>query len=224
MSFRSFLYENFDEASHASIGASVSNGNGAPSERLARPRTEIEIARHESFAAGRTQGIAEGRRAALEEAEVQLACDLPDLLVNLGGAAAAMDRVKRACERDALRLTDAALRQMLPIMADRGLGQEAAALVARVITNVPAPTIEVRASQRTRDAIERRCGRLPPGVTLTTDPALPDGGVRCAWANGEARFDGASMTEAVLRILDRCLDRIDHDPARPSQEPPQEED
>lgn len=223
MSFRSFLYENFDEASHASIGSSISSPEDAPSERDPRPRTAIDIGRRESFDAGRTQGFAEGRRAALEEAEVRLAHDLPDLVANLGGAAAAMDRVKRAWECDALRLTDAALRQMLPIMADRGLAQEAAALVAEVVANVPAPTIEVRASRRTREAIERRCSRLPSGVTLATDPELPEGGVRCAWASGQARFDGAAVTKAVLTILDRCLDRIDRDSVHSPQKHPQED-
>jgi flagellar biosynthesis/type III secretory pathway protein FliH len=218
MSFRSFLYENFDVASHASIGGAIGSLEGALSEREPRPRTEMELARRESFDAGRSQGFAEGRRAALEEAEVRLARDLPDLLVNLGGAAAAMDSVKRGCERDALRLTHAALRQMLPILAERGLGQEAAALVAEVIANVQAPVIEVRASHRTREAIERGCSRLPSGVTLTTDPELPEGSVRCAWANGQARFDGAAVTEAVLAVLDRCLARIDHDPAQLPQE------
>jgi flagellar biosynthesis/type III secretory pathway protein FliH len=221
---RSFLYENFDAASHASIKGSISNARDALSERDPRPRTEIEIARRESFEAGRTRGVAEGRSAALEEAEVRLARDLPDLMVNLGGAAAELDRVKRACERDALRLTDAALRQILPIMAERRLGQEAAALVAGVIANVPAPAIEVRASHRTREAIERRCGRLPSRVTLTTDPELQEGAVRCAWVNGQARFDGAAVTEAVLSILDRCLDRMDRDPAQAPQQHPQRED
>jgi hypothetical protein len=224
MSFRSFLYESFDEASHGSVGSGVSRLQGATTERDLRPRTELEIARRESFAAGRTQGFAEGRRAALEEVEVRLARDLPELLVNLGGAAAAMDGVRRACERDALRLTDAALRQMLPIVAERGLGQEAAALVAEVIANVPAPAIEVRTSQRTRAAIERRCGRLPSGVTLITDPELPEGSVRCAWANGQARFDGEAVTEAVLAVLDRCLDQIDQDPVQSPQEQVQKED
>jgi hypothetical protein len=216
MSFRSFLYENFDaasHASHASIGGSIGRLERGPSEYDPRPRTEIEIARRESFDAGRAQGLAEGRRAALEEAEVRLARDLPELLVSLGGAAAAMDRVKRACERDALRLSEAALRQILPIIADRGLGREGAALVAEVIGNVSAPVIEVRAAERTRAAIERHCSPLPSNVRLATDPELSEGSVRCAWTNGQAHFDGAAVTEAVLAILDRCLDRIDHEPA-----------
>jgi hypothetical protein len=213
MSFRSFLYENFDAASHAWIGGSIGRLEGGPSEYDPRPRTEIEIALRESFDAGRAQGLAEGRRAALEEAEVRLARDLPELLVSLGGAAAAMDRVKRACERDALRLSEAALRQILPIIADRGLGREGAALVAEVIGNVSAPVIEVRAAERTRAAIERHCSPLPSNVRLATDPELSEGGVRCAWTNGQAHFDGAAVTEAVLAILDRCLDRIDHEPA-----------
>ena len=40
-----------------------------------------------------------------------------------------------------------------------------------------------------------------------TDAELPEGGVRCVWANGQARFDGATVTEAVLTILDRRLDQ-----------------
>jgi hypothetical protein len=224
MSFRSFLYENFDQAARASIGGLINGPEGAPSERDPRPRTEMEIARLESFEAGRSQGFAEGRRAALEEAEVRLARDLPDLFVDLGGAAVAVGRVKRDCERDALRLTDAAVRQMLPIIAERGLGQEAAALVAEVIANLPAPVIEVRAAHRTREAIERHCGPLPPGVTLATDPELPEGSVRCAWAKGQVSFDGAKVTEAVLTILDRCLDRIDQEPSRLPHEHAQKED
>lgn len=223
MSFRSFLYENFDAASHASIGGTVARLEGGLPPRDPRPRTEIEIARRESFASGRTQGFAEGRRAALEEAEVRLARDLPELLVDLGGAAAAMEQVRRACERDALRLADAVLRQVLPTVAERGLAQEAAALVAEVVAKVPAPAIEVRASPRAREAIERRCSRLPSGVMLVTDPELPDGGVRCGWAHGQARFDGASVAEATLRILDRCLDRDAGEPV-PAQEQPEKED
>jgi hypothetical protein len=133
-------------------------------------------------------------------------------------------RVYNRLDRHWLRLADAVLRQMLPIAAERGLGQEAAALVARVVAHVPAPEIEIRASHRTREAIERRCGRLPSGITLMTDPELPEGSVRCAWANGEARFDGAAVTEAVLAILDRCLDRIEQDLAQPPHDHPQKED
>ncbi len=209
MSFRSLLYENFDDASHVSLGGAIGEPQGAAAQRPPRPRTELEMARHESFAAGRNQGFAEGRRAALEDADVRLAHDLPALLVNLGGAAAAMEQVRRDCARDALRLTRAALRQMLPIVAERGLAEEAAALVADVIAKVPAPVIEVRAAPRTRETIERRCGPLPPGVTVATDPELAEGGVRCAWADGQARFDGATIAASVLAILDRCLDRSD---------------
>ena len=224
MSFRSFAYANFDAASHARIGGALGGAIGPERSSQPRPRTEAEIARREGFDAGRAQGLAEGRRAAVEEAEARLARDLPDLLVSLGSAAAAMDAVRRACERDALRLADAALRQMLPIIADRGLALEAAALVAELIANVPAPVIEIRASQRARAAIEQRCSPLPSGVTITTDPDLPEGGVRCAWTDGQARFDGAAVTEAVLAVLDRCLDRIDQEPAPLPQEHAKTED
>ena len=224
MSFRSLLYENFDKASRAPAGGPLGRPERALLECEPRPRSEIEIVRQEAFDAGRARGLAEGRQAAVEEAEVRLARDLPELLVGLGGAAASIEEVKRACERDALRLTEAALRQMLPMVADRGLGQEAAAFVAEVIANVPAPAIEVRAAERTRAAIERRCGELPSGVELVTDPDLPEGAVRCAWAGGQARFDGAEVTRAVLAILDRCLDPLDRAPASQSQQAHQMED
>lgn len=213
MSSRCLLYENFDQAAHVAIGSISSSQEVVPEE--SGGRIEPEIARRESFEAGRVQGVVEGRCAALEEAEVRLAHDLPRLLVNLGGAAEALDGVRRVSERDALRLTEAALRQILPIMADRGLGQEAAALVASVIANVPTPVIEVRATSGTREVIERHCDPLPSGVTLATDPEMPEGGVRCAWAHGQARFDGAAVTEATLAILDRCFARIDRDPSGP---------
>lgn len=205
MSFRSFFYEDFDQDSQASIAGAIDGPAGAISEREGRLCREIESVRREGCEAGRAQGLTEGRRAALEEAEVRLARDLPDLLTSLGGAVAEMGRVKLACERDALLLTSAALGQMLPIIAERGLGREAAALVAEVVANVPAPVIEVRASPRTRQAIERWCGRLPSGVTLVTDGDVPEGGVRCAWSNGQAHFDGAAVTREVLAILDRCV-------------------
>ena len=54
-----------------------------------------------------------------------------------------------------------------------------------------------------------------------TDAELPEGGVRCVWANGQARFDGATVTEAVLTILDR---RLDQGPSQLPQEHAQEED
>lgn len=205
MSFRTFLYEDFGQAPHASIAGAINGAAAAMPERDARPYREIDIVRREGFEAGRTQGLAEGRQAALQEAEVQLARDLPDLLANLGGAAAELARAKRACERDASLLAGAALRQILPIVAERGLGREVAALVAEVVANVPAPEIEVCASPRMRETIERRCGPLPSGVALVTDAGVPEGGVRCRWTNGGARFDGAAVTEAVLTILDRCL-------------------
>jgi len=214
VSFRTFLYENFDLASHGSIARAI-NGSADPlPEREARPFREVDIVRREGFEAGRTQGFAEGRQAALHEAEVQLSRDLPDLLADLGGAAAELARAKRACERDASLLAGAALRQILPIVAERGLRQEAAALVAEVVANAPAPEIEVAASPRTRATIEQRCGRLPSGVVLVTDAHVPEGGVRCRWTNGEARFDGAAVTQAVLAILDRCLRDADQAPAQ----------
>jgi hypothetical protein len=227
VSFRSLLYEDFDQVSPASIAGSINVSARASSEPEGRLSREIEIVRREGFEAGRTQGVAEGRQAALKEAEVRLARDLPDLLANLGGASADMGRAKLASERDAFLLASAALRQMLPIVAERGLGQEAAALVAEVVADVPAPVIEVHASPRTREAIERWCGQLPPGVALVTNGDVPEGGVRCAWAHGQAHFDGAAATEAVLAILDRCIDRMDRAPATSlpiEQAPPQNED
>ena len=224
MSFRTFLYQDFDLASHASIAGAINGSAGALPEHETRPYREVDIVRREGFEAGRTQGMAEGRDAALQEAEVQLARDLPALLADLGGAAADLARAKRACERDAALLAGAALRQILPIVAERGLRQEAAALVAQVVANVPAPEIEVRASPRTRATIERRCGPLPSGVALVDDADIPEGGVRCRWTNGEARLDGAAVTQAVLAILDRCL-RDDQVPApAPEQAPQQKEE
>lgn len=224
MSFRSFLYEDFDQDPQASGAGSSGAPAGASPEREGRLYREIEIVRREGFEAGRTQGLTEGRRAALEEAEVGLARDLPDLLTRLGGAAAEMARVKLACERDALLLTSAALGQMLPIIAERGLGREAAALVAEVVANVPAPVIEVRASPHTREAIERWCGRLPSGVTLITDGDVPEGGVRCAWSNGQAHFDGAAVTREILAILDRCVGQAPAMSPSVEQGIPQKED
>lgn len=206
MSSHLFLYENFDRVRHSLVGSSANDLACAP-KGDARPHSEVEIARRESFEAGRAHGLADGRQAALEEAEARLARDLPDLLSGLGGAAAEIENVRRACEHDALRLAAAALRQILPIVAERGLGHEAAALIAEVTANAPLRTVEVRVSARTREVIEQRCDRMPSGVTLITDPAMPDGSVRCAWAGGEARFDGAALQEAILAILDRHLDR-----------------
>jgi flagellar biosynthesis/type III secretory pathway protein FliH len=208
MSSRLFLYENFDRGRHRPIGSSADDPVCASLEGDVRLHGEFEIARRESFAAGRALGFADGRQAALEEAETRLARDLPDLLSDLGGAAAEIENVRRTCEHDALRLAAAALRQMLPIVAERGLGAEAAALVAEVVANVPPRTVEVRASVRTREVIEQRCNRVPSGVTLITDPGMPDGSVRCAWAGGEARFDGAALQEAILAVLDRHLDQL----------------
>jgi hypothetical protein len=205
VSFRSFLYQDFDRAPDGSIGSGLNGGAGALPDDAARPYRELDMVRREGFEAGRAHGFAEGRQAAFEEAEVRLAHDLPELLASLGNAAGEMARAKAACERDALLLGGAALRQILPIVAERGLEREAAALVVEVIANAPAPAIEVRAAPRTRDAIERRCPMLPPGVTLITAPEVPEGGVRCVWANGEARYDGAGVTRAVLAIIDRCL-------------------
>jgi flagellar biosynthesis/type III secretory pathway protein FliH len=206
VSFRAFLYEDFDRVAPASMPDAVSGPAAAAPEREDRRFREIDIVRREGFEVGRAQGLAEGRRAALAEAEVRLAQDLPHLIASLGGAAAEITRVKLACERDAALLAATALRQMLPIVAERGLGQEAAALVAEVLANAPAPAIEVRAPARMHETIERRCAPLPPGVTLVVDADMPDGGVRCAWANGRARFDGAAVTKAILAILDRCLE------------------
>jgi flagellar biosynthesis/type III secretory pathway protein FliH len=213
VSFRSFLYEDFDQTAQAAIAGALNGAAAAMPAHEPRRYREIDIVRREGFEAGRAQGRAEGRQAALEEAEGQLARDLPDLLASLGGAAADLARAKRACERDAARLAAAALRQILPIVAGRGLGREIAALVAEVVANVPGPEIEVRAAPHTLEAIARRCGPLPSAVALVSDASVPEGGVRCRWTNGEARFDGAAVTEAVLAILDRCLRDPDKAPA-----------
>lgn len=215
MSFRSFLYEDFDRASVGPVAGSAELPACASAACGDGLRRESEIVRREGFEAGRTHGFAQGRQAALEEAEARLARYLPDLLVNLGGAVAEMSRVKLAYERDASLLASAALRQMLPIVAERGLGQEAAALVAKVVADVPAPAIEVRTNARTREAIERWCGQLPSGVRLIVDGTVPEGSVRCDWADGQAHFEGAAMTEAVLAILDRCIDAVDRAHATP---------
>lgn len=212
MSFRSFRYQSFDRddaavsmrASELLAGTELLSGDACD---LQEPAATVH---RQAFEAGRAQGLAEGREAALREAEAELAHRLPETLRALDEATTEARTAKHACEHDALLLVRAVLQQLLPKLAERTLSLEVAAQVADVIAGTQAPSIEIRCAQKTRDVVKHLCGAMPTGVELVCDPALTEGSMTCAWTDGGARFDGKALTEAVVDILDRCLSEAEH--------------
>jgi hypothetical protein len=207
--FRALRYPTFDRDDPGAAG----DGAGFAPLAGTDGHEALERARQEAFEAGHAQGLAAGRAEARGQATAKLAEALPEALAALNAAAAEAGAVRQACERDAYLLVRAVLRQLLPTLADQGLGHEIAALVGEVVQNAPARTIEVRAAAATRGAIERLCGPAAAGISLTTDPALPEGSVSCRWTDGGARFDGHRIKESVLAILDRRLHELGRAPA-----------
>ncbi|MGH6945502.1 MAG: hypothetical protein ACREH6_14965 [Geminicoccaceae bacterium] len=205
MTFRGFRYQSFDQTGPVGMRSMhrLASSSGVFEEEK---REAIEAARCEGFAAGREEGIAAGREAALAQAEMQLASALPNALATLQSAVGDVKAIKEQCEHEALSLVRAALRQVLPILADKAFSHEVAALVSRVIANAPSPVVEIRSASHTREVVERLCGPVPADIRLVTDSALPEGGVVCAWSSGSARFDANALREAVLSILDRQME------------------
>jgi len=204
--FRTLRYPSFDQDDPAMAAGQAAEITLTAAR--ADGRDALEFARREGFEAGHAEGMAAGRADAARAAEAQLASALPEALAVLGAAAAEVQAVKQACERDAYLLVRAVVRQLLPTLADQALGHEIAALVREVIQHAPAPTIEVRTAAGTRAAIERLSDPTPAGIAFTTDPSLPEGSVACRWTDGAARFDGHRIKESVLAILDRRLDEL----------------
>lgn len=165
---------------------------------------DLELARAEAFAEGRSAGLAEAARsqAARETAAIEAAA---------AQLAATASAAREAAERTDARLADAVLAAIAAQTGEHAAGllpAQASALVAELraslgpevaLTVSAAPGVADRVAEALHDAATRAGTPFPADVA--PDPSLDARAVRVAWRSGEALLDLSAVAAATARIL-----------------------
>jgi flagellar assembly protein FliH len=183
------------------------DGNGPGS--AAKPRfTQAELE------AARAEGMAQGRSAALAEATRSTEARLADACQALSSAieqiVAERTRLENETERAAIGLVRAVLHRAFPALAARDPLAELEGFVARTLGEVfDEPRIVLRVSDALFEPLRDRLPALSQAagysgkLVLLADPALTDGDGRIEWADGGAERDLALPLTELDQILSR---------------------
>jgi flagellar assembly protein FliH len=183
--------------------------DGAP--RPAEPvfsQADLDAARGEGFALGRTAALAEADAAM----EARIAGALEALQKGIEQLNSAHDEVCRATERAALELVREVLRQAVPALCRKEAFSELEALVARCFAEAfTEPRMVLRVNDALFDAMQSRIGALTQTtgftgkVVLLADETLSLEGGRIEWADGGAERDPLRMMTEIEAALARTL-------------------
>ncbi|MHA1113652.1 MAG: hypothetical protein ACTSRY_04010, partial [Alphaproteobacteria bacterium] len=184
---------------------------------------ELSAARAE----GHAEGAKSGRAEALAERDAHVATTLAALAEALAIVGTAQDAANRRVAEDALALTAALMRKVLPRMAARdGLDEIEALLRETLEAAIDEPRIVIRVAEPVLDDMRRRIdgvasdAAFPGQLVLIGEPDLAIGDCRLEWADGGAERNGSALWEQI----DAALARVDPGAggaaeARPDSEP-----
>jgi flagellar assembly protein FliH len=183
--------------------------DGAP--RPAEPvfsQAELDAARGEGYALGRTAALAEAAAAT----EARMAEALEALRHGIEQLSAAHDEMCRATERAALELVREVLRQAVPALCRKEAFPELEALVARCFAEaLTEPRVVIRVNDALFDMMQSRIGALSQTngftgkVVLLADETLSLVGGRIEWADGGAERDPLRLMNEIDASLARTL-------------------
>ena len=201
---RKYLFDtSFDEAAPLSpvVGRAPSEVNPL--------RAQIEAARAEGFAQGRTEALAE----LLRDVERRAADTLASLDRGIAELAAARAAIVRDTESQAIALLRAVLQKAVPALCRRDPAAELEALVARCLSEaLDEPRVVLRVSDALFDTMQSRLDTITTAngysgkLILIADAALAEGDGRVEWADGGAERDTRRLMAEIDAILCRSLD------------------
>jgi flagellar assembly protein FliH len=171
-------------------------------------RAELEAARAEGAAQGRSAALAE----AAQSAASRTAAALGTIETGIAALLEARAALVGALEQQALVLLRAALTKALPALCRKDPLSELEALVARCLGEaLDEPRIVVRVGDALFDPIQKRLGAIAQAngfagkLVLLAEPALADGDARIEWADGGAERDTSRLAAEIDAVLARAL-------------------
>jgi flagellar assembly protein FliH len=180
--------------------------NEAPEPRFAL--AELERARAESHAQGRSEALAEAAQAT----EARLADTLEILTRAIERLAEERARIEGEVERVAVTLVRTVLHRAVPALAAKDPLAELEAFVTRTLGEAfDEPRIVLRVGDALFEPVKLRLPVLSQGagysgkLVLLADPALGAGDGRIEWADGGAERDIGRLLTELDRILARSL-------------------
>lgn len=206
-----FLFEtSFDAeapaAEPATEDAPLQDDDGAAAEIYTE--ADLEAAREEAYAAGRTAGLEEDRAAA----ERALAASLEAIGASLDGLLAARAEAEDFAQRQALEAAMLVLRRLYPELERRhGLGEIEGVVTESLERLREEPRVVVRVADARMDELQARVEDLaarsgyPGKVVLLAEDGLSPGDARVEWADGGAERDSARLWQEVEDALARAL-------------------
>ncbi len=169
---------------------------------------DIEIARQQSFDAGKQEGLAATTETLAKQMNVTLALIDQKLTEAFG----AQDAANEELARSALSVAKGICGKMLPTMAEKNAFDE----VERVITEVfsklvdhPSATISVHTSLL--EAIEQRVKELSESkgyqgkIIFRADDTMAPDDCKVEWYNGGSERDSQAIWQEISTIIDRNI-------------------
>ena len=189
-------------------------GVPAPSRKIVMTASEIEAAKAAAYA----EGHAAGRTEAAAEGDRLLATAIENLTQRLTLFAEQAGRHHAECTRDAIAVSSALIRRILPTLIQREGPAEIEALVAECLSRAhDEPRIVVRVNDAILDTLRERIDGIAAAsgfggrIVLLADPALAPADARVEWADGGVDRQPARVETELESAIARYLNSTSAD-------------
>ena len=179
-------------------------------------QSQVEQARQEAYAAGLDQGREEGRQAAVEAIEAQIAQTLQGVAGAVQDLTGQHERIVDRLEMAAVQISHQMATAMAPAAMARfaedsvidALGEALSSCRQEPDLVLHLPSSLSEAITARVDAIKEQFG-FKGTLTVAADPALTVGQARLEWRNGGAEFNTERLHEAVDAAVQSLVDAVD---------------
>lgn len=207
-------FDNPDAPAEAAQAAAVAEQVAEPEEPEAPPpptftEEDLAITRESAYAEGRDAGRAE----AMETVEQSVAASLTAVTGHMDALFRRQEEANDANARNAVRVTMAVLRKVLPAACEKHAFDEVARVVEEVVGHIlDEPRIIVRLAadlvEPVRDRLEAvaQAHGFEGRVVVQADPRLPAGDCRVEWTDGGAERDQVRLMQEIEAAVERALD------------------
>ncbi len=160
----------------------------------------------------RAEGVAEGRAAALDQAQREEARCLADIRQAIGQTMGVLTQTAHAHREQAVELAMAAARKIADAALERFPEAVAEAALQALMKDVEShPRLVVRASEAALERVTASLERLMElagytgQLSVRTDPSLAGAAFIFEWGEGKAVFDPAESSARVQAALEAAL-------------------
>ncbi len=169
---------------------------------------DLTAARADGFSQGREEGLAEARDA-IENA---LAQSLAAVSEQLAAMSAQYSEAWTACQRQALALSTAITRKIVPELAiSAALGTIEERVSSALPRLIEEPRVVIRVPDGILDPLRERIGAIAESAGFTghcillAEPGLTTTDCHIEWADGGAEYDGKRMWQEIDSAVDAYL-------------------